>query len=184
MSANNGTKIWQWLVGLLVLCNIVLIVMMWLKPHREGPPHGGQRARERIINELKFSEEQVNKYEPLIQEHQQAMGKLRHEGNQYRESLYTNLKTGMAGVKTADSFEELIAGNQKRIEMVTYDHFAKVRELCTESQKLTFDKIIGDVVIKMYGPGGHRPPPPGGRRHDGPPPEDDRQGPPPEGEHP
>jgi len=162
-------RIWQWAVLLLVLCNIGLIITIWLRPlHGGPPPHGG--PRDFVIQQLKFTEDQVKKYDVLIQEHQKAMQKLRHDANELRTELFANLKNENQNNTVSDSLARLIANSQKEIELVTYNHFAQVRALCTDAQMKDFDNIINDVIKKMNGgPGG--PPPPHG----------DGQGPPPDG---
>lgn len=184
MNDNKGTGIWQWAVLLLVLCNTGLIVTMWLKPHREGPPRGIS-PRDQVISSLKFNDEQVKKYDVLVRAHQEEMRKLRDEGSALREALFSNLNNSIASSKIADSLAMAIGNNQKAIELVTFNHFSQVRALCTDLQKQEFDKIIVGITKNMTGgPGGHRPPPPGeggqDREHDGPPPPPDgRPGPPP-----
>jgi len=88
-----------------------------------------------------------------------------------RKTLFNNIKNGVGGIN-ADSVAQLIADNQKAIEMVTYDHFRQVRTICTDAQKTSFDKIIVDVIRSMNG--GMRGGPPHGRDEDGPRPPGDR----------
>jgi periplasmic protein CpxP/Spy len=179
MNETKGIRLLRWAVLLLVLCNIGLLATVWIKPHFEagpGPMHG-ETPRDFVVLNLKFNEEQTKQYDIMVKEHQQAMKQLRHEAMDYRQQLFSNLANeGKAG-NNPDSLARLIANNQQQIEMVTYRHFALVRALCTEGQKQIFDKIIGDVIIKMNGnmhpPGDRRGPPPEGH---GPPP--DREGPP------
>ena len=168
MNDNKGIKLLRWAVLLLVLCNIGLIVTIWIKPHSEAGhgPMNGETPRDFVVRNLKFSEEQTRQYDAMVKDHQQAMRQLRHEAMDYRQSLFSNLANESKAGSTADSLARLIANNQQQIEMVTYRHFAQVRAICTDEQKQEFDKIIGDVIKKMNG--GMRPP-------------DDRRGPPPEG---
>lgn len=172
---NKGMRILQWTILLLVLCNIGLIVTIWFRPHPGSPPHGGS-TRDYVIDKLKFSPDQVQKYDVLVKAHQQSMRKLRHDADEYRSQLFAGLKT--ANSSSADSFSRLVGATQQQIEKATFDHFAQVRTLCTDTQKQEFDNIIADVLKRM---GGHHGPPPGdGPPHgpgDGPPPGDD--GPPP-----
>lgn len=168
--------IWKWALILLLLCNMGLIATMWFRPGMHKGPKP-ETPRDFVIRELKFSDEQVKKYDVLIQDHQRSMRQLRDDAMKLRQQLFSQLKNGSgAGINT-DSLAQLIAGNQKQIELVTYNHFGQVRALCSDAQKADFDKIIEDVVQKMNGPGRGGPPP-----HDGPPPPrdgDHGDGPPP-----
>ena len=175
MNEQKGIRLWQWAVLLLVLCNIGLIVTIWLKPPQQQPqpsgppPQGGGGPRDYVVRELKFTDEQTKKYDVLVHDHQQAMQRLRHDAMDLRKQLFANLKNEDQKNNFTDSLTRLIASNQKEIEMVTYNHFAQVRTICTDAQKKDFDNIIGEVIKKMNGgPGGHHPPPGDGH---GPPPE-------------
>jgi len=189
MQEKNALRIWQWSVILLVLCNIGLILTIWLKPHRGS--HPGQAARDFVITSLKFSDDQVKSYDLLIKDHRHAMDDLQKQGMAFRQQLFSGLKGGNSNNASADSLAQLIANNQKQIELVTYHHFEAVRKLCTDTQKTQFDNIIEEVTRKMNGPG-HGGPPPDRRGNDGPPPTGaqgppppDAQGPPPpDGPHP
>jgi len=167
MNENKVVKLWRWTVVLLVLCNIGLMLTIWLKPVGGNGRPQHETPRDYLIRNLKFSSDQVHQYDMLIEDHQQSMRRLRHEGMELHNSLFNNLKNEGAPENAADSLARLIANNQKEIDLVTYRHFVKVRALCTDAQKKEFDDIIVDVVRKMSGP------------HGGPPPPGDGQGPPP-----
>jgi protein CpxP len=168
MNEIKRIRLWQGTVGLLVLCNTALLLTIWLKPHSDGAGRGpGETPRDFVVRALKFTEEQTRQYDILVSEHQQAMRRLRQEAMGYRQLLFTNLKNQNADhTHFADSLAGMIANNQKEIEMVTYNHFAQVRALCTGPQKPEFDQVIGDVIKKMNGGPPHRPdgmqPPPDG----------------------
>ena len=188
MNEYKGIKFLRWAILLLVLCNIGLLITLWLKPRNETSfayPRG-ETPRDFVVRELKFTTEQTKQYDALVHDHQQAMQRLRHGAMDYRQQLFNNLATDQKDNNKPDSLARVIANIQLEIEMVTYRHFAQVRALCTEDQKQQFDKIIADVIRKMNGgmhppgerpgppPDGHRPPPPDGQdpAPGGPPPPD------------
>ena len=173
MNENKHLRFWKWAVALLVLCNICLIAVIWFKlPMPFG--HKPEQPRDFVISKLKFSDDQVKKYDALIAAHQAAMQHLRIESTDLRRQLFNNLNNS-SNTTIADSFAGLIANNQKQIEVATYNHFVQVRAICTDDQKATFDKIIGDVTRMMSGP---RQGPPGKHPGDGQGPPDGRPGPP------
>ena len=181
MNESKSLRLWKYAVLLLVLCNIALIATIWVKPNFPG----GRRPetpRDFVIRNLKFSDDQVKKYDALINIHRTSMDQLRKESMDYRTQLFNKLHENTNQGITPDSLSQLIAINQKQIELATYNHFAQVRAICTDAQKTTFDKIIGDVTKMMSGnkrggihPGDQGPPP----RREGPDaPENGRPGPP------
>jgi hypothetical protein len=171
----SGSRIWKWAAILLLLCNIGLVLTLWLKPGmQKGGP--GETPRDFVIRNLHFTDDQIKQYDLLIKDHRQAMDRLRHEAMDYRKDLFGNLKSESNNAN-ADSLAGLIAGTQKQIELVTWNHFAQVRKICTDAQKTEFDNIIGDVIKKMNGHG----PPPRDRLGNPPPQEGDDNRPPPSG---
>jgi len=170
MNENKTLRFWKLAVILLILCNVTLISVIWLHPHLPFGQHPEQ-PRDFAIRQLNFSADQVKKYDVLIQDHQKSMQQLRREAAECRKRLFDNLTDNEKNTVTPDSLAQLIANNQKQIELVTYNHFAAVRNICTSGQKAQFDKIIGDVTKMMNGGRGNRqnPPPP-----DSPPPPNQR----------
>ena len=168
----KSTKTWQLFTGIMVLCNIGLLVTLWLKPCL--PPHDKQFETPRDIfkKELGFSGGQLENYDKLVKTHREAMDGFRKAGKEQREMFF-----GMVGKNAnPDSVANTIALNQKQIELATFKHFEQVRELCSDEQKKKFDNILIDVLNKMKPQGRPGPPPPG--RQDGPPPINEGPNPP------
>jgi len=175
MSDTKGTKIWQWAVLLLVLCNVALVAMIWLKPHPGRPAGpGGDGPRNEVIERLKLTDDQVKKYDVMIKDHQSKMQELNKASRELKKQLFSNVDEKGGTPKTADSLSAAIGTVQKDIELVTYNHFAQLKGICTEQQKQEFDKIIMEVTRNMNN--GRRGPRPG---PDGPPPGRDGDAPPP-----
>jgi Spy/CpxP family protein refolding chaperone len=156
---NRNMTILKWCVGILVILNIVLLVNSWRKPGVMHPPpnpprhaDGGGPAK-MIIEELKFTTDQIKQFEKLKEEHQQAIRELHDKGREIRHSYFELLKQDEVDQSSADELSVEIANNQKEIEKVTFEHFKAVRKICTAEQKKHFDEIIGDVLRHMAGNG-------------------------------
>ena len=74
-----------------------------------------------------------------------------------KEKLWNNLSEADTASISAESISAEIGNDQKEIELVTFRHFQKVRELCDENQKKKFDEVIKEVINMM---GQNKPPPP------------------------
>lgn len=147
----------KWSVGILVILNIVLLVNSWRKPGMMHPPphpprhmQGGGPGK-MIIEELKFSPEQVGQFEKLKEAHQSAIRELNEKGREIRHAYFELLKSDVIDQQQADKLSDEIAMNQKAIEKVTFDHFTEVRKLCNADQKKRFDEIIEDILRNMAG---------------------------------
>ena len=169
MTEHKIPAIWKWALLLVILCNIGLVVTIWLKPHWDNGARP-ETPRDYVIRNLNFSDGQVKQYDALIKEHRKAMDQLGNEAIGYRKLLFENLRNEPHSNINTDSLAQLIANNQKQIEIVTYNHFKQVRTICNDEQKAKFDEIINDVMKKMNGGMRGGPPP-----HPG-----DGQGPPPD----
>jgi len=121
-------------------------------PHHQGGPAGF------ITEELKFNDEQKQKFEELKKEHQSQMRGIMDSIRIQRELLPDLIVNG--DNKGADSISTIIGHYQKKTELYTYAHFVKVKELCNDEQKKKFKSIISDILKMMAPPKGegHHPP--------------------------
>lgn len=152
---NKNYTILKWCVGILAILNIVLMINMWSKPHGKPmhssmPMHGG--PKERIISELKFTPDQIDLFEDLVDKHRALMRDLNDKGREIRSQYFDLLKQEQPDQKLVDELSLAIANNQKEIEQVTFNHFKDVRKLCSAVQKEKFDGLIGEVLKGMARP--------------------------------
>ncbi len=205
MKGASDNKFWLWLVVLLVICNLALIATIWLKPVGNGngfppPRHGGPGAN--FNKQLSFTTEQNEKFNQMRQAQQEKIDSLKKAARGIREQFFAVLKTGENNTAQLDSISTVLGNYHKTIELQTYTHFAEVRAMLTDKQKVIFDSIIVDVLhnlpeqprykgdgLRRQGPGhpgdGNGPPPPRDERfNDGPPPRrgDGPPPPPPDGD--
>lgn len=175
MNPNLSKKLVTALILVLLIANAATISMILFKKEERNPaaPDGPAKY---IIKELKLNEQQQDAYFDLINEHQQAVRPLRQEIKKAKDVLFDLLQNSIpdeqAKAKAIKNIGELTA----QLDLVTFDHFAKVRKLCTPTQQTKFDEIIKQVVQMMGMP--HGGPPPGGPHHDGPPPAHPEEHPP------
>ena len=126
------------------------------------PAPGG--PKEFLKHELNFTDKQNQDYEKLIEQHQSDIRAIREKMMKDRDNFWNGLSATKGD--SVNISASIIGEDQKQLELVTFNHFKKVRDLCTDDQKKKFDKVINDALRMMAGPGG---PPPGGPEHDGPP---------------
>jgi len=174
METNTKNKLLYTLIVLLVVLNLGTLSFMWYtkfaspKPEMNQPPLPPKNGADYLSNELKFSKEQNEKIDKLREEHFQKVKKIKDEARDLRELFFTNLSKSDIDSNKVNEIGNNIAISEKQVELATFYHMRKIREVCDENQKKRFDEIIMDV-LKMgigpgRGPGGDRPPPPDGRR--------------------
>jgi len=149
---SKSLKYWKTLGLVMMVLNIVLWLFLFLKPfdnkqmHPAGKEQGGPGKF--IIEKLQFSKEQIVAFDELRTAHHDSVEKLRFHGKQLRETLFSALQNDTTMIDK-NLIATQIAENQKLIELVTYDHFAEVKKLCTTKQKIIFNEIIQEVLESM-----------------------------------
>jgi len=119
---------------------------------RGGPPHGGPRNL--IIERLKFSEQQVTKYDELIQWHRGNVDKLDEQIMQLKNELYSTLNE-QPDVRRRDSLIGEIVTRQQEIEHIHYKHFEDMKALCTEQQRPAFAEMTKEIAA-LFGRPPHK----------------------------
>jgi len=138
----------------MVVINIVTISSIWLKPGKEqiediriekrimeDPPPGGDRLAEMIG----FRKEQAEKFEQLKREHHREAGRILHELKQKKQELMQMVSKQPANPEEVIKSAEEIGTKQKELELLTFNHFKDIRELCDGEQKKKFDEVIFDL---------------------------------------
>ena len=177
-------RMWGFIVGILVVANIATLAGFWyIKLHSDKIvelPRGQASTKAFIVTQLGLNASQQQTYEQLVQQHRQNVGIIQEELRGAKDAFFNSVAHPETTQAQLDALSSNIANYQKELDMLTYQHFKKVRALCNDEQKVKFDNIIKQVM-RMMGPAGGRPqgpPPPRGQGGDFPPPPDG-QGPPP-----
>ncbi len=172
MSTTAKNKLLIWLVILLLVANAATIAMFWMNK-KKGPPQPRGSAKEFLIKELKLDTAQQVQLEVLVKDHRLAAEQIRKKVKEAKDSLFDLISESDA----TDSAKQMAAGACSRLteqlDLLTLNHFQKIRALCNTEQQKTFDNIIHEVT-RMMGqqqppgrPGGPQGPPPGGPHPDG-----------------
>jgi len=172
METQSKSKLLYLIIILLVVFNIGTLSFMWYRELnapklQDGrmPPKSG---KEFLEEELKFSKEQNEKLEKLKEEHSAKIRKIKDEQKDLKDLFFSNLSKPDIDSNKISEIASQIGMSQKQVELATFYHVRKIREICDENQKKKFDVIIQDALKMGLGPGGgpdgRRPPPPDGRR--------------------
>ena len=187
MNTFSKSRLFTSLLILLLLANIVSLGLYWWTKEKQAPPQNGagSAAATFLIKELNLDTAQQAAYKLLREEHQQQTKMLRENIREYKKTFFDLLAQSVVDSVELHKQAELIGKTEATLNLFTFQHFRKVRVLCTDDQKKKFDSIIQQVLRMMGGQSsspppprrveGDHPPPP-----DGPPPPDQmREGPPP-----
>jgi len=124
----------------LLLVNIFLLLKM-----SGNGVHPRDRPRNAVIERLGLDEEQVKKYDVLIQQHRAMVKQYNGEFRQLKNTLYGTLASTDGKVNT-DSLVALMGMKQQEIEKLHYSHFQEIHALCTPEQEEKFQQLTGDIA--------------------------------------
>ena len=149
---NKSFKYWKGFSFLLIGLNITLIVFLFLGRHANERQRGNPANF--IIEKLKFTTQQQTEFNKLKEAHHDSTMLLDEEGKRLRTIFFEGLKSDSANNKIMIAAE--IAENQKQMELLTYNHFEKVKKLCTPEQKIIFNSIIMEILDRLGKPHGEK----------------------------
>ena len=97
-------KKYGWIIGILVVMNIVLLGIVWFGK----PPHsGGQELRKFVEQNLKFTEEQSKQYDVLISEHRKRIREIDEQTKEAKQALFQLVNESADTVKEKALTEQL-----------------------------------------------------------------------------
>lgn len=140
-------------VVVLLLLNLGTLGYLFL---REQPPQN-QGPGKLIVEGLKLSPPQIEQFEILRDEHRREMFQNDAYQRQRQQELWALLRTDAPDTTQARALinQWLTLESNKRI--ATFEHFRKIRLLCTPEQRVLFDTLILDIGKAMM-PMPKRPP--------------------------
>lgn len=138
-----NNKIVAWLIGILILANIATLTFFWIGHLKTQKDHS---PREFLAKGLNFSDSQKNAYFDLAKNHNESANKIREQIKIDKEYLFQLLKSEQIVDSTKNSAALKISLSIQALDILTFDHFKKVRALCTEKQKPKFDELIQKMV--------------------------------------
>jgi len=150
-------------IVVLLLINISTLVFMWYSKqnhphHMPPPPNGGPgNTSEFLIRELNLDENQQKQFFEMRDKHREAVHEIQEKSGPMHHRFFELLKKVPADSVAALQLADSMSMCQKQIELLTFNHFKKVREICNAQQQTKFDGVIQDALRMMA------PKPPGGR---------------------
>lgn len=136
----NKTKFLTVIIVLLIATNLVLIFTIAL-PNRHHP----NEPKKIIIDKLGLDNSQQEKYQLLIQEHQQQLKTLDKTILVQKSALFMSLKNEN---QTAfqDSIINALSLTQKEVENLHIAHFKAIKSLCKPNQTERFNSLTEDLA--------------------------------------
>ncbi len=151
------------IIATLVLTNVAVLVYFLgqKKPEKTAsantePSRNG--VAEMLQKDVGFSEDQTARYKEMKEKQRGKIRPMYDEMRKAKDSLFRLLSYPGTSDAVLDSMAEGIAQKQKAIDLETFNHFKRVRALCTPDQETKYDTMVLRMFRKMGKPVRHNEP--------------------------
>ena len=144
-----NNKLITWLIAILMLANIGTLTIYWInrfKIERDNSP------KEYLAKKLNFSENQKNLYFDLAKDHNENAKKIRQQIKIDKDNFFQLLKSDKIIYSARNNAALQVSLSIQSLDILTFEHFKKVRALCTPEQKPIFDELIQKMVSAVNNP--------------------------------
>ncbi len=141
------------IVTLLLINTGTLAYLFIGRNERSGMPPHGNPVDHLIIERLQLTTAQQQQFNMLKHEHHERMLEWQEQSSRLHGGLFTLLKNQEKDTIAIDSFMQLIAANDRKKEMATYEHFEQLRDILTPAQQPSFDGLVEEISQKIMNPG-------------------------------
>ena len=136
----------------LLITNVAMVVFFLVlnnpvaKSSRERDPNGMSGM---LQKEVGFTKDQVGVYQSLRKEHSDSIHMLFDNLRKSKTDFYNLMYSPQVPDSSVNKAADLIAGDQKMLDLHMLSHFKMVRNICTADQLLKFDTSIKKVISRM-----------------------------------
>jgi len=145
----ENSKFYKIAIALLLLLNIGTLAFMWLN---RPPPPGARGPFMFLVKATGMDKAQQATYRQLRDVHHSRMEDFQQQNRQLRGQLFDYLAQKDQNDSQVQLLADSIAAVKRQEEMLTFEHFRRVREICRPDQQLKFDAAIGEAIQSMGPP--------------------------------
>lgn len=144
------------IIAVLLITNLaVLSYFLWFKKTDDGRPprNQGKGIEVPLQKEVGFNEEQMTQYKQFREEQMKAIKPMMEDMRKMKDSLFSMIGNENANDSTINSITDAIAMKQKEMDTRMFNHFKRIRGLCTPDQRAKYDSVVQRMMKKMGGGG-------------------------------
>lgn len=151
-------KVWKWVLGILILLNIISLALLWMRPQ---PPGGHPESPESMAayfqKELGLDEAQKDAFTTAINEHRDAVRKLHESKRSYKDQMFLAMTASPQDSATVNLFAEKAAAVERDMDLLLAQHFRDLQAICKGEQKERLGALFQGSIPKPPMPPGKRP---------------------------
>lgn len=142
------------IIGVLLLTNIAVLVYFLgeKKPAKSATSHSEKNRlgiAEMLQKEVGFNDEQTAKYKQLKEKQKETIRPMYDDMRKTKDSLFRLLSYPETSDSLLNRMADAIAQKQKALDLQTFNHFKRVRTLCTPEQQSKYDSMVLRMFRKM-----------------------------------
>jgi len=146
-------KLIKWLIGILLVVNILTITIIWILVSRDklppqfdrvGKPPGGA---EQLQKELNLTEAQKKQFEDARKKSFAQADVLFKELNELKTKYFGELQNEKTDTVLVNSLLRKIGAIQIDLEKQRFEHFRYLLSICTAEQKEKFKPILKEFLV-------------------------------------
>lgn len=154
MDLIKQNKISGWVIAIFVVLNLLSLTMIWMQKDRMvalspketgGSPPSSMQLMQR---EIGLSDEQVSKFQQIRSDHMEKTKRTNDELDYLKLSLVDELFNSQSDQKRIDSIAAKIAVLQSQLEIMRFEHFGALVQICNPEQKEKLHPILREVFSK------------------------------------
>lgn len=142
-------KITSWIIAILIIANIATLLYFWVGHFRNQKMNS---PREFLAKKLNFSDNQKSIYFNLAKEHNQSANKIRAQIKIDKDNFFKLLQSDQISDSVRNNEALKVSISIQSLDILTFEHFKKVRAICSEEQKPKFDELIQKMVNSVNSP--------------------------------
>ena len=156
MTAIKNNKWIGLLIATLLVVNIATLVLLWIKTTdrhtaiqpAELPPPPGQ-LHQFIIQQLQLTEIQQQQFTALREQHHASQTKLVDSIKNAKDVFFDLLKLDSCSNELLQQKNNQISFYQQQLDLLHFNHFKQIQNICTPAQKILFDQNIKAILRRM-----------------------------------
>src|ERR1700750_2310497 len=153
---SSRNKVLLFLVGILLITNIILLVFFVGKKDDSKPQRGPGRDRSSMVRDflkdsVGFNDQQLTQYDTLRQHNRENMKPLFEDLGNAKINYYRYVSQPNADSASQGAAIQ-IGEKQKALDVAFFNHFRQVRSLCTADQLPKYDSLVQHIIQRMVAP--------------------------------
>lgn len=147
-----GNKLLFLLIAVLLFSNLTLLgFVFWGNRKEKKYPERGKSFSDFFEKQLGFTNDQVEKFHKLRDEHFERIRPYLKEVRAAKDSLFMLMQRSDVPDSLVEKAADKLAEKEKAQELQGFHHFKQVRELCNGEQKIKFDSLMIRIINHSFG---------------------------------